>query len=122
MRLTFGYRSNMATKTTGSAKARNATRTTRTNRAHEKFLEVLRRTCNVSEAARGAGISRDTAYRHRTDPTFALAWDEAEQEAADALEREAWRRGVEGTQKPIVYKGKVTAHYLEYSDRMLELL
>ncbi|MDC9822989.1 hypothetical protein PRN20_04535 [Devosia sp. ZB163] len=51
-----------------------------------------------------------------------MDWDEAEQEAADRLEREAWRRAAEGTKKPIVYKGKVTGHYLEYSDRMLELL
>jgi hypothetical protein len=93
-----------------------------TDRAREKFLEVLRATCNVSEAARSIGVSRTAAYERRSDPIFAMAWDEAEQEAADRLEREAWRRAAEGTKKPIVYKGKVTGHYLEYSDRMLELL
>jgi hypothetical protein len=93
-----------------------------TDRAREKFLEVLRATCNVSEAARSIGVSRTAAYERRSDAAFAMAWDEAEQEAADRLEREAWRRAAEGTKKPIVYKGKVTGHYLEYSDRMLELL
>lgn len=99
-----------------------ANRTKLTDRAREKFLDVLRSTCNVSEAARAVGISRTTAYQHRADASFAIAWDEAEQEAADRLEREAWRRAAEGTKKPIVYKGKITGHYLEYSDRMLELL
>ena len=99
-----------------------ANRTKFTHHAREKFLAVLRETCNVAEAARAVGISRRTAYDRRADAQFAIAWDEAEQEAADKLEREAWRRAVEGTQKPIVYKGDVTGHYLEYSDRMLELL
>ena len=98
-------------------------RTRMTNRVRETFLAALRETCNVSEAARTARISRNTAYEHRkADPAFAEAWDEAEQEAADKLEREAWRRSVEGTDKPVVYKGEITGTYKEYSDRMLELL
>lgn len=100
-----------------------ANRTKFTDQAREKFLTILRATCNVAEAARTCGISRRCAYDHRAaDPDFAAAWDEAEQEAADALEREAWRRGVEGTDKPVVYQGVITATYKEYSDRMLEIL
>lgn len=84
---------------------------------------MLAETCNVSEAARAAGIGRQTAYDWReADESFAAAWIEAEQAAADALEREAWRRGVDGIDKPIVYQGKITDHCREYSDRMLELL
>jgi hypothetical protein len=60
--------------------------------------------------------------RRDADPDFATAWDDAEQEAADALEREAWRRGVEGVDRPIMYQGQVVASSKEYSDRMLELL
>lgn len=98
-------------------------RTDRTNRAREKFLLVLAECCNVSEAARAAGIGRSTAYEWReADADFAAAWDAAEQEAADRLEREAWRRAVEGVDKPIVYQGEVTDTYKEYSDRMLEIL
>jgi len=99
-----------------------ANRTKLTDRAREKFIEVLRHTCNVSEAARAVGISRTTAYEHRADAQFALAWDEAEQEAADRLEREAWRRAVDGVDKPVTHQGKITATYKEYSDRMLEML
>jgi hypothetical protein len=98
-------------------------RTKRTVAREKTFLDVLRRTCNVTEAARTAGVGRRTAYEWRqADAAFASAWDEAEQEAADALEREAWRRGVEGTDKPVTYQGKITVTYKEYSDRMLEML
>lgn len=57
-------------------------RTARTDRARETFLAVLRDTCNVSEAARAAGMGRRTAYDWRdADPTFSAEWDEAEEEA-----------------------------------------
>jgi len=98
-------------------------RTVRPDRARETFLDVLRETCNVSEAARAAGIGRRTAYEWRAaDPAFAEAWKEAEEIAADKLEREAWRRAVDGTDKPISFQGVITATYKEYSDRMLEIL
>ncbi len=89
----------------------------------KRFLEVLRATCNVSEAARSCGVERRTAYNHRdADPAFRAAWDEAVEEAIDRLEREAWRRGVEGVDRPVTYQGEITASFKEYSDRMLELL
>lgn len=62
-------------------------------------------TCNVSEAARAAGIGRTAAYDWRnSDKEFAAAWDEAEQIAVDGLEKVAWERA-KGT-----------------SDRLLEIL
>ena len=98
-------------------------RTIRTDRAREIFMSVLRQTCNVSEACRTAGFGRSAAYEWRhSDPVFNAEWLDAEDEAADRLEREAWRRGVEGIDKPISYKGVITASYKEYSDRMLEIL
>lgn len=98
-------------------------RTARTDRARERFIATLAETCNVSEACRAAGIGRTTAYEWKeADEAFAAAWDDAEQEAADKLEREAWRRGVEGTDKPVTFQGRICDTYKEYSDRMLELL
>ncbi|MDC9701519.1 MAG: hypothetical protein PSN37_04775 [Alphaproteobacteria bacterium] len=89
----------------------------------KSFLEALAGTGNVSEAVRVAKISRSTVYKYRKiEVDFAREWDEAEQEAADRLEREAWRRAVEGFDKPVIYRGKVTDIYKDYSDRMLELL
>lgn len=88
-----------------------------------KFLAVLAEICNVSEACRAADIPRRTAYDWRdADEAFRTQWLEAEAEAADRLEREAWRRGVEGIDKPVTFQGVITATYREYSDRMLELL
>lgn len=81
-------------------------RTIRTDRARAAFLSTLSKTCNVSEAARKANISRRAAYDWRDDDAeFAREWDEAEQEAADKLEKVAWDRATAGL-----------------SDRMLELL
>lgn len=100
-----------------------ANRAKRTDAREEKFLTVLRETCNVTEAARAAGIGRRTAYEWRDgDEAFRDKWDEAEQEAADRLEREAWRRAVEGVEKPVTFQGAITDTYREYSDRMLEML
>lgn len=98
-------------------------RTKRTDTREQKFLSVLRSTCNVTEAAKSAGVGRRTVYEWRdADPAFREQWDDAEQEAADRLEREAWRRAVDGVEKPITFQGQITDRYLEYSDRMLELL
>lgn len=97
--------------------------TVRTAKVRETFLSTLAHACNVSEACRVAGIGRMTAYKWRDDdPVFAEAWQAAVDEAVDKLEREAWRRGVEGVEKPVTYQGEITTTYLEYSDRMLEIL
>lgn len=77
-----------------------------TRARQERFLEALAQSGNVTAAVAVAGISRTRAYELRkTDPTFAVAWDEAE-EAAAALEAEARRRAVEGVAEPLVSAGK----------------
>ena len=98
-------------------------RSIRTDRARAKFLTILQQSCNVSEAARAANISRTAAYEWKeADPKFSAAWIEAEEIAADKLEREAWRRAVEGVDKPVIHLGVITDTFKEYSDRMLEIL
>ena len=98
-------------------------RTKFTVRAREKFIQVLRAQANVSNACTAINVSRRGAYsRREADPAFAAAWDEAIEEAADALEAEAWRRAVSGVERPIVWKGEVTGTVREYSDRLLECL
>ena len=89
-----------------------AKRSKRTDERQAKFLATLRETCSVSKAATAASIGRSTAYAWRaSDEAFRAAWDEAEEEAADALEAEAWRRAVEGVDTPITYQGAVTANH-----------
>ncbi len=97
--------------------------TVRTDEARETFLATLAAACNVTAACRAAGICRQTAYQWREDDkAFAEAWKGALEEAVDGLEKEAWRRAVEGVDRPIVYQGAVTGTYREYSDRMMEIL
>jgi hypothetical protein len=79
-----------------------------TGKRSKHFLEVLAETGNVTLAARAVGFSRGGVYAHRQiDEAFAKAWEEAEEIAADRLEAEAWRRGVEGVAEPLVSAGKL---------------
>jgi hypothetical protein len=56
----------------------------------------LSETCNVSEAARKAGIGRRTAYEWRDDDAeFQAEWDEAIEVAVDKLEKVAWDRATD---------------------------
>jgi hypothetical protein len=87
------------------------------------FLEQLRLTANVSEAAKTAKIGRVTAYDHRNrDPEFRAKWDEACETAIDSLEREAWRRAIEGYEEPVFYQGNQVSTIRKFSDRLLEIL
>ncbi|ANS04709.1 hypothetical protein [uncultured Mediterranean phage] len=74
----------------------------------ERFCQIIALTGNVSEACRQVGIVRSTAYvARKKDKVFADLWDEAEETAADAVEAEMWRRGVEGVDRPVVYQGEI---------------
>lgn len=89
----------------------------------EKFLQRLSWDANVTASAKAIDVSRRRMYEERDhDPEFAVAWDEAVEAAVDRLEQEAWRRATEGVEKPITFQGKITGHFNEYSDRLLEFL
>jgi hypothetical protein len=111
---------------------------------HTTFIDTLHATSSVVQAARAAGISPRTAYRHRkqnahfrdawwaaledapapesTDPPpeDPPAWPPADE--VEALEREAWRRAVEGYDYPVTYGGEITDTYHKYSDTLLIFL
>src|SRR5262245_36754681 len=75
-------------------------RSTRSNWWHKGFLMALAECVVVELAAKTAGISRRTAFRHRaTDLEFAEAWDDAIDDFADSLELEAWQRAIEGVKR-----------------------
>ena len=89
----------------------------------QRFLEELARTGIIAEAARlasphakGGAISTFYAERDR-DPEFAAAWKDAVEHATGIVEREAFRRAVEGWDEPTRF-GPVRKH----SDRLLELM
>jgi hypothetical protein len=59
------------------------------------FLEVLSRTCCVSQACDVAGVSRNTAYDHKARfPKFAAYWDMAIEISVESLEKMARSRAL----------------------------
>lgn len=83
------------------------------------FLDELRRTANISAAARAAGVSRKTAYWQRqNDPALREDWDHALEEALDDLEAELRRRAITGVEKPVYYGGKPCGSVTSYSDAL----
>jgi hypothetical protein len=98
-------------------------RTVRTDRKREVFLATLTQAGNVSQACRTAGIGYTTVYKWREeDSDFAAAWEVALKQAVDRLEGEAWRRAVEGVEKPVYQQGVMVGTVTEHSDRLMEVL
>jgi len=82
------------------------------------FLEALADGASVASACRRAGVSRQCAYKARSrSPAFAEQWEDALEEGADALEDEAFRRAMNGSdsllmfllraKRPAVYRDNV---------------
>lgn len=91
--------------------------------AEQRFLAALARNGNVTLACRHARINHATAYRWReAEPNFKEAWTHALTAAADVLEKEAWRRAVKGTLRPVFHEGVQVGSVTVYSDKLLEFL
>ncbi|GAA0737985.1 hypothetical protein [Sphingomonas japonica] len=87
------------------------------------FLEVLRQTGIVSRAAREAGVPSSTLYAHRArNKGFAADWDAAMAQALDELEAVLLERARDGTEKPVLFQGKVVSSVRSYSDALAMFL
>ena len=97
---------------------------TATEAWQSKFLETLRETGMVRVACRAAGVVYSTAYRARVrDAVFAEQWQDAIEQACDALEVEARRRALEGVETPVgFYHGVEGARIKVCSDSLLMFL
>lgn len=85
-----------------------------------RFLEQYRELGSVERACKATGISRARHNRWlELDIEYAIAFEDAIQDAADAMEREADRRAIQGVEKPVFYKGQVCGSITEYSDTLL---
>ncbi|MGE4506210.1 MAG: hypothetical protein AB7D51_12750 [Desulfovibrionaceae bacterium] len=94
-----------------------------TRERQERFLEALRLTGNVTEAAREVGISRSRAYQVRAaDEAFALRWRDACLSLGDRIEAEAVRRALEGVEEPYFYQGEERGTVRRYNDALLMFL
>ena len=70
-----------------------------------------------------AGVSTRVAYDWiQGNREFDAQYQAALKDSTEALEREAWRRGVEGVQKPVYHLGKRIDTIREYSDQLLVTL
>jgi hypothetical protein len=86
----------------------------------EKFLKLYAQNGNIAASLKILGIaSRNTFYNWLKDPKFAELYKEANETYDDALEAEMDRRGKEGVDKPIFYKGIRVDSVKEYSDVLL---
>lgn len=89
----------------------------------EKFLAAFSETGMVTEACKAVGVGRTTVYRERQlDEEFALRWADIEEETTERMEREAYRRGTEGVDKPVFQGGKQVGSVREYSDSLLQFM
>lgn len=87
------------------------------------FLEAYAELGHIGKAAELAGCTRHAVkYWRNNDEAFATAFDEAGEEAIDALEAEARRRAVDGTEEPVFQKGELVGHVRKYSDVLLMFL
>jgi hypothetical protein len=83
------------------------------------FLAAFEELGMVTAACVKAKVARQTVYDARRDEAFAAAWDEIENKTTDAMEREAYRRGVEGVVEPVVSAGRHVTNVRKYSDTLL---
>ncbi|QTD57617.1 hypothetical protein [Parasphingorhabdus cellanae] len=87
------------------------------------FIESLAKTRCVRDASRIAGISWNSAYRHRKrSPAFAERWALALRRAETTIGEVTWQRAVEGVEEDVWYYGKVVGKRTKYANDLLRLL
>lgn len=81
--------------------------TRRSPRTRARVLEHFRDSGRIDIACAAAGVNRSSHYEWlKADPVYRVGFEEAERQAADRLEAEAWRRALEGVAEPVFHAGK----------------
>jgi hypothetical protein len=94
-------------------------RTKRTPEKMAEFLDALSHTASVTKSCELSGVARTSVYEWRADDEeFRQRWDAALELGTDALEDEAVRRALHGTDKPVYQGGELVGHIREYSDTL----
>lgn len=94
--------------------------TAMTPKRRAAFLVALEEHATVLHACKAIGVSRNCVYQLRQrDEEFALAWADVEERVVERMEREALRRGVEGVERDVYYKGEVVGQERQFSDTLL---
>ena|SRR5690349_21315682 len=83
----------------------------------KRFIETLAAQGTVYHAAQAAGVSRQTVYRWRIeDREFAACWDEAHEQAVDAVESSLYQKALGGDTICMIFYLK--AHRPIYRDKL----
>lgn len=78
---------------------------------------------SIPQSAAHAHVDRSLHFHWlKSDPEYAVAFEEAKQMGAEALETEAVRRAKEGVQRTLFYKGEPIGTETVYSDTLLIFL
>jgi len=98
---------------------RKASRRNWTKTKESKFLSVLAETCNVTEAARQAGICLSYAYKRRaSNAGFRAGWMQAIGDAYQRLELVLLDRAFNGIEKVVKRRDGSEERMLEYSNQL----
>ncbi len=97
--------SSTALTTTTTPTKRSTTLTdARVKRWQTKFIATLSSSPSVKHAARAAGVTRQTAYTHRSmNAEFAAQWEDAIRQSVDDLEAVAFKLASEGDPNLITF-------------------
>lgn len=89
----------------------------------EMFLAALRERGVVGYACKAAKVARSTMYAYRErHKRFAAEWDDAIEDALDAMETEGFRRAVEGVEEGVFQQGAQVGIIRKYSDGLLKFM
>lgn len=97
---------------------------TRSKRKQQQdFLDIYEELGNITSSCKKSKVPRRTIYNWiEGDAEFRKKFDESTKIVLGILEDEAFRRAVEGTNKPVFYQGKRSGYVKEYSDTLLIVL
>lgn len=85
------------------------------------FLDHLKKCGFKSTAAAKVNMTRSNiTYHEKKDPVFAEEIEKALLMFEASIDEAAYKRGVEGIDKPVWFQGKIVGYDKNYSDRMLE--
>ena len=76
----------------------------------------------IAKACEVAGVPRSEHYRWLKGKRYAARFAEAEEQSIQALETEARRRALVGTEKPLFHKGNQIGNVPVFSDPLLMFL
>lgn len=87
-----------------------------------EIIAAFENFANISRACKKVGIPRRTFYHWMEEDEFKAAFDKSLKIATGVLEDEATRRAIQGTLKPVFYKGEKVGSIREYSDTLTIVL